>query len=155
MFVLMSCLDHLERHQPLGLDRNHQIVKHVCESFCMSAIAQQRSPAFSILCPDCTFLNGVGGLCVLGSSGAGSQAKLIVQPCLASMAWSAFVLYASLLPFEQTVGGAGGFRQHHLSNLHPLQAKLLCLGLYLNLPESNLCTPLCKREFAQLTSTAS
>ena len=116
MFVLVSCLDHLERHQPLGLDRNHQIVKHVCESFCMSAIGQQRSPHFSNLCPACTFLNSVGGLCVLGSSGAGSQAKLFVQPCLASMAWSEFL---SLLPFEQTFGGAGGFRQVPCSNPHP------------------------------------
>ena len=44
MFVLMSCLDHLERHQPLGLDRIHQIVNHVCKSSCRLVIRQPRSP---------------------------------------------------------------------------------------------------------------
>jgi hypothetical protein len=118
MFVLVSCLDHLERHQPLGLDRNHQIVKHVCESFCKVAIRQQRSPFFIVIqmLSVCTFLSGVGVLCFLGSSGAGSQANLFVQPCLANMAWSIFCFTVlSSLPFEQIFGGAGDFRRHSLS----------------------------------------
>jgi len=90
MFVLMSCLDHLERHQPLGLDRIHQIVNHVCKSSCRLVIRQPRSPLCHLFCHACTLLNGVGVQCILGSSGAGSKADPIVQPCLASMAWRNF-----------------------------------------------------------------
>ena len=96
MFVLMSCLDHLERHQPLGLDRIHQIVNHVCKSSCRLVIRQPRSPLCHLFCHACTLLNGVGVQCILGSSGAGSKADPIVQPCLASMAWNEFLYHHCL-----------------------------------------------------------
>ena len=140
MFVLMSCLDHLERHQPLGLDRIHQIVNHVCKSSCRLVIRQPRSPLCQLFCHACTLLNGVGVQCILGSSGAGSKADPIVQPCLASMAWRK--RFASLFAFRTNLRRCRRFRavpSLTLASCKPLQ----CLGLYLNLPESHLCTPLC------------
>jgi len=122
MFVLVSCLDHLERHQPLGLDRNHQIVKHVCESFCKVAIRQQRSPFFIVtqMLSVCTFLSGAGVLCFLGSSGAGSQANLFVQPCLANMAWSTYLLYRFIIvAFRTNRRRCRRFQATQYFNLHP------------------------------------
>ena len=117
MFVLMRCLDHLECYQPLGLDRIHQIANMFANRSAWLPTSSNVLRSFvNIFHTSLPFDQLPHSSTVLGACAPMFQRcwdpGMFSCPTMSSQHGLEFLQLFSYhrLPFEQTFGGAGGFR---------------------------------------------